>query len=181
MSGSSSLFLDLLCGDDVAGATAASPTTGKKEHQAGDQQVLLGHSLLGDRGQRCSTEGVPMPDRCAPYAARRRDAHGRRHSCRSRSGTLEVQLGDQRIMAFAGDLAWVPRGAPHTFASASDQPVHAVGFATPGGIEHLFSEQWQYLSSLTEPPDPTVMDEIGRRHKSPTVGPPITASGAPTG
>jgi quercetin dioxygenase-like cupin family protein len=96
------------------------------------------------------------------------------------SGTLEVQLGDERHTAFAGDFAWVPRGTPHTFAAASEEPVHAVSFATPGGIEHLFAEQWEYLSSLTGPPDPAVMDEIGRRHSSPTLGPPITASGAPT-
>jgi hypothetical protein len=57
--------------------------------------------------------------------------------------------------------------------------VHVVGFATPGGIEHLFAEQFEYLSSLDGPPDPAVMDEMGLRHGAPTLGPPIIATNAP--
>ena len=97
------------------------------------------------------------------------------------SGALELQLGHRRLIGSAGDFAWVPRGTPHAFACASEEPVHVVSFATPGGIEHLFAEQWRYLSSLSAAPDPAVMDEIGRRHGAPTLGPPITASGAPDG
>jgi uncharacterized RmlC-like cupin family protein len=95
------------------------------------------------------------------------------------SGRLEVQLGDERLTATTGDFAWVPRGTAHAFACASPEPVHVLSFATPGGIEHLFAEQWQYLSELTEPPDPAVLAEIGRRHKAPTLGPPIRAANAP--
>src|SRR6187200_3464623 len=79
------------------------------------------------------------------------------------SGALEMQLGDERQAAAAGDFAWVPRGTAHTFASASPEPLHIVGFATPGGIEHLFAEQWQYLTSV-EAPDPEVLAEMGVRH-----------------
>lgn len=95
------------------------------------------------------------------------------------SGVLEFQLGADRIVANAGDFGWVPRGTPHTFACASDDPVHVIGFATPGGVEHLFEEQFSYLSTLTGPPDPAVLDAIGLRHRAPTLGPPITASNAP--
>lgn len=48
------------------------------------------------------------------------------------SGVLEFQLGVDRIVANAGDFGWVPRGTPHTFASASEESVHVIGFATPG-------------------------------------------------
>ena len=94
------------------------------------------------------------------------------------SGEVEMQLGDARRRAGPGDFAWVPRGTAHTFANASAEPLHVVGFATPGGIEHLFAEQWQYLAGV-ESPDPAVLDEMGRRHGSPTLGPPIRATNAP--
>jgi quercetin dioxygenase-like cupin family protein len=96
------------------------------------------------------------------------------------SGRLEFQLDEQRLAATAGDFAWVPRGTVHAFACASPDPVDVVAFATPGGIEHLFTEQWEYLSALTGPPDHAVLDEIGVRHGEPTVGPPIRASNTPT-
>jgi len=95
------------------------------------------------------------------------------------SGALELQLDGRRHAAGAGDLAWVPRGTAHTFACAGDAAVHVISFACPGGIEHLFAEQGAYLASLDGPPDPEVLDEMGRRHGAPTVGPPITATGAP--
>ena len=97
------------------------------------------------------------------------------------SGRLEFQLDDVRRVAGAGDFAWVPRGTAHTFACAGEDPVHVVGFACPGGIEHLFAEQHAYLGSLDGPPDTKVLDEMGVRHGAPTVGPPITASNAPEG
>ena len=95
------------------------------------------------------------------------------------AGALEFQLDDERRPAKAGDFAWVPRGTAHTFASASNEPVHVVAFACPGGIEHLFAEQDEYFSGIDGPPDPAVLDEMGRRHGAPTVGPPIVASNAP--
>ena len=95
------------------------------------------------------------------------------------SGRLEFQLDDARRRADAGDFAWVPRGTSHTFACAGDDPVHVVSFACPGGIEHLFAEQHAYMASLTGPPDHQVLDEIGKRHGSATLGPPITAENAP--
>lgn len=95
------------------------------------------------------------------------------------SAVLEFQLGADRILANVGDFAWVPRDTPHTFACASEEQVHVIGFAIPGGIEHLFEEQFSYLSMLTGPPDPAVLDEMGLRHRAPSLGPPITASNAP--
>lgn len=96
------------------------------------------------------------------------------------SGRLEFQIDDRRTAAGAGDFAWVPRGTAHTFACASDQPVRVLALATPGGIEHLFADQWQYLNEVSGTPDPAVLDEIGRRHGAPTLGPPITATNHPT-
>lgn len=94
-------------------------------------------------------------------------------------GHLEFELDGARLHAGPGDFAWVPRGTAHTFACAADEPVHVVGFATPGGIEHLFVEQASYLAGLSGPPESSVLEEIGIRHGSPTLGPPITATKAP--
>ena len=95
------------------------------------------------------------------------------------AGRLDVQLGDDRLIADAGAFAWVPRGTAHAFASASAEPVHVLSFAVPGGIERLFAEQADYLSALSGPPDPAVLAEIGRRHGAPTLGPPIRSPEAP--
>ena len=93
--------------------------------------------------------------------------------------SAELRSSAQRAAA-AGDFAWVPRGTAHTFANASPDPLHVIGFATPGGIEHQFAEQWRYLTSV-DAPDPQVLDEIGKRHGAPTLGPPIRATNLPPG
>lgn len=93
-------------------------------------------------------------------------------------GRLEVQLGDERRLAQEGSFLWVPRGTPHTFANAGSSEVRVLALASPGGIEELFAEQAGHLVA-TDVPDPTTMDEIGRRHGALTVGPPITAHAAP--
>ena len=94
-------------------------------------------------------------------------------------GYLEAQLGEDRVAIGEGGFLWVPRGTEHTFANAGPDPVHVLALATPGGIEDLFAEQYEYLTSLDGPPDPAVLDEMGLRHGSPTVGPPIRARSAP--
>jgi mannose-6-phosphate isomerase-like protein (cupin superfamily) len=95
-------------------------------------------------------------------------------------GHIEFELGGARLQAGPGDFAWVPRGTAHSFACSSDQPVHVLGFCTPGGIEHLFMEQAAYFAGLAGPTDSSVLEEMGARHGAPTLGPPIVATNAPT-
>ena len=95
-------------------------------------------------------------------------------------GSLEAQLGEDRVAIGEGGFLWVPRGTAHTFANAGPDPVHVLALATPGGIEDLFAEQYEYLTSLDGPPDLAVLDEMSQRHGSPTVGPPIRARKAPS-
>lgn len=94
-------------------------------------------------------------------------------------GHIEFELDGARLEAGPGDFAWVPRGTAHSFACASDEPVHVVALCTPGGIEHLFVEQAAYFAGLSGPPDSSVLAEMGARHGSPTLGPPIVATNAP--
>ncbi|MDN5849773.1 MAG: cupin domain-containing protein [Nitrococcus sp.] len=95
------------------------------------------------------------------------------------SGTLEMQLDDERKLAIAGSFAWVPRGTGHTFANGGDDPVHVIALAVPGGIEEMFAEQAAHIAASQGPPDESVLDEIGRRHGGTTLGPPIRARNAP--
>lgn len=95
------------------------------------------------------------------------------------AGTVLAQLGDERLEAPAGAFVWVPRGTPHTFANAVDEPLHVLAIAAPGGIEEFFAEQAAYLSSAGDEVDAAAMKAIGERHGAPTLGPPIRVPNAP--
>lgn len=95
------------------------------------------------------------------------------------AGSLEAQVGDERLQAAAGSFVWVPRGTAHAFANGGPEPLHVVAFAMPGGIEALFSEQADYFASLDGPPDLDVLSAMGDRHGAPTLGPPIRSKAAP--
>lgn len=95
------------------------------------------------------------------------------------TGTLEAQVGPDRVQAAAGSLVWVPRGTAHAFANGGPDTLHVVAFAMPGGIEALFAEQAAYFASLDGPPDLEVLSAMGDRHGAPTLGPPIRSKDAP--
>lgn len=56
------------------------------------------------------------------------------------AGELTFQLGDQRFTRRAGELAFAPRGAPHTYANLSGVPARALLVITPAGFEGYFDE-----------------------------------------
>lgn len=86
------------------------------------------------------------------------------------SGTLDVQLGEQRFFASAGDFVWMPRQVAHTFACAGDRAARALAVIVPGGLELLLQEQVRHLATAGDRPDPVVLHEIGERHGARTVG-----------
>jgi quercetin dioxygenase-like cupin family protein len=53
-------------------------------------------------------------------------------------GTFEILLGDDRVTAGAGDVAFVPRGVVHRFANIGDAPARILVLFTPGGMEGFF-------------------------------------------
>jgi mannose-6-phosphate isomerase-like protein (cupin superfamily) len=91
------------------------------------------------------------------------------------SGVMTFVVGDRRFRAGEGELVWLPREVPHTFANLDDQPVWAFGVTTPAGLEGMFSEQAAYFSSLTGPPDPDRVREIGDRYGVRALGPGLDA------
>ncbi len=92
------------------------------------------------------------------------------------SGVITFVVGDRRFEASAGELVWLPRNVPHTFANLGDEPVWALGVTTPAGLEGMFEEQSEYFASLQGPPDPDQIGEIGARYGVSALGPPLQPS-----
>jgi mannose-6-phosphate isomerase-like protein (cupin superfamily) len=54
-------------------------------------------------------------------------------------GELTFQLGDRRLTRGAGEIAFVPGGAHHTFANLSGAPARTLIACTPAGFERYFA------------------------------------------
>jgi quercetin dioxygenase-like cupin family protein len=83
-------------------------------------------------------------------------------------GELTFQLGDEIVTRRAGELAFAPRGVPHTYANLSGAPAHALMVITPAGFERYFAR----LSAERQGAEPP---EWARRPvpEVTTVGPPL--------
>ncbi len=92
------------------------------------------------------------------------------------NGLITFVVGERRFEAGEGQLVWLPREVSHTFANLSDEPAWAFGITTPAGLENMFTEQSEYFGTLTGPPDPERIREIGDRYGVRALGPPITSA-----
>jgi quercetin dioxygenase-like cupin family protein len=54
-------------------------------------------------------------------------------------GELTFQLGEERLTRGAGELAFAPRGVPHTYANLSGAPARVLMVITPAGFERHFA------------------------------------------
>jgi quercetin dioxygenase-like cupin family protein len=54
-------------------------------------------------------------------------------------GELTFQLGEDLVTRRAGELAFAPRGVPHTYANLSGAPARALLVITPAGFERYFA------------------------------------------
>ncbi len=89
------------------------------------------------------------------------------------SGVITFVVGDRTYRAGSGELVWLPREVPHTFANLDDEPAWAFGTTTPAGLEAMFAEQAEYFASLQGPPDPAKIGQIGARYGVRALGPPL--------
>jgi len=55
-------------------------------------------------------------------------------------GTLGALLGDEVVVAHAGDLVYKPRNQWHTFWNPTDEPTRILEIISPGGFEKYFDE-----------------------------------------
>ena len=67
-------------------------------------------------------------------------------------GRLSFQVGDELVEVGPGELAFVPRGTPHTFANLSDAPARQLIVCTPAGFERYFARLAAERQGI-DPPD----------------------------
>jgi mannose-6-phosphate isomerase-like protein (cupin superfamily) len=76
-------------------------------------------------------------------------------------GTLAFRVGDHAYEASAGTVAFVPRGTPHTFANASEEPSRSLVLVTPGGFERYFEELIALIGHTGGLPPEEELRELG--------------------
>jgi mannose-6-phosphate isomerase-like protein (cupin superfamily) len=89
-------------------------------------------------------------------------------------GTMQFQVGDQRITVGPGAFVHVPAQTPHAFWNASGSPVKIIGTMSPGGFEEYLIELSELASKhpeLTSDLRPLIA-KIGEKYDQVVVGPP---------
>ncbi len=76
------------------------------------------------------------------------------------SGTMGVLLGEQDVVAQAGDLVFKPRDQWHTFWNPGDEPLVVLEVISPAGLEVLFRS----FGELEGEPDPELMVQMAARY-----------------
>jgi len=71
-------------------------------------------------------------------------------------GRVGAILGDQEVIAEAGDLLFKPRDQWHTFWNAGDEPAAALELISPAGLEQLFRR----MGELEGAPSPDELAEL---------------------
>ena len=83
-------------------------------------------------------------------------------------GELTFQLGDDVVKRRAGELAFAPRGVPHTYANLSGAPARVLLVITPAGFERYFDRIAARITGTEPPPEAS-----GPIPEVVTVGPPL--------
>ena len=78
-------------------------------------------------------------------------------------GRVGVQLGDEVLEAGPGDLVFKPRGVPHAFWNAGDEPARLLEVISPAGFENYFRELAPLLGASE--PDEAAIGEVVARYE----------------
>jgi quercetin dioxygenase-like cupin family protein len=83
-------------------------------------------------------------------------------------GELTFRLGDDIFTRKSGELAFAPRGVPHTYANLSGAPARVLLVITPAGFERYFDGIAARIAGREPPPEAAkpIPEVI-------TVGPPL--------
>lgn len=79
-------------------------------------------------------------------------------------GTLEVDIGDEKITMKAGETLLIPRGTPHRLMMAGDAPARYLVLCTPGGFDE-FVEACASEGEASWPPASPSAEDIARLKK----------------
>jgi mannose-6-phosphate isomerase-like protein (cupin superfamily) len=75
-------------------------------------------------------------------------------------GRVGALLGEEEILAEAGQLLFKPRNQWHTFWNAGDEPARMLEIISPGGFEQAFRD----IAALEGEPTPEAIAEIAGRY-----------------
>ena len=78
-------------------------------------------------------------------------------------GRVGLQLGDDVLVAEAGDLVFKPRSIPHAFWNAGDEPARLLELISPAGFENYFRELAPLLAG--EPRDDAAIGKVVARYE----------------
>lgn len=98
----------------------------------------------GETGGRFSLVEHPLPPRAlgAPvHTHRNEDEYSY-----VLEGRVGIQLGDDLLEAGPGELVFKPRGIPHAFWNAGDEPARLLEIISPAGFENYFREMAPLLA-----------------------------------
>ena len=76
-------------------------------------------------------------------------------------GRVGVQLGDDVVEAGPGELVFKPRGLPHAFWNAGDEPARLLELISPAGFENYFRELAPLLAAAVR--DEAAIGEVVAR------------------
>jgi quercetin dioxygenase-like cupin family protein len=120
--------------------TTTAKIVGPKDGKAG---------FLGSIGVRFMVDGEEAGERFSvvehPMSARALAAPLHRHAREDEysyvlEGRMGALLGDEVVLAEAGDLVFKPRNQWHTFWNAGDEPARILEIISPAGFENFFAE-----------------------------------------
>jgi quercetin dioxygenase-like cupin family protein len=72
------------------------------------------------------------------------------------AGVVGVELDGTTVVAGPGDLVTKPRGVPHAFFNAGDEPARLLEVITPAGFERYFSRLAELFASAGPAPEALV-------------------------
>jgi quercetin dioxygenase-like cupin family protein len=78
-------------------------------------------------------------------------------------GRIGVQLGDDVLEAGPGELVFKPRGVPHAFWNAGDEPARLLELISPAGFENYFRELAPLLAAAER--DEAAIGEVVARYE----------------
>jgi quercetin dioxygenase-like cupin family protein len=120
--------------------TTTAKVVGPRDGKAG---------FLGSIGVRFMIDGAETGERFSlvehPMSARALAAPLHRHAREDEysfvlEGKMGALLGEEVLVASAGDLVFKPRNQWHTFWNAGDEPARILEIISPAGFERFFEE-----------------------------------------
>jgi quercetin dioxygenase-like cupin family protein len=85
-------------------------------------------------------------------------------------GTLEMGLGDKRILGAAGSVMLAPRGTLHSLVNVGPGPARFIVVLAAPGFEGYWREMADLSARSPGPPDPDVVRGLQRKYRMDTGG-----------